>query len=212
MTDKIVINEDQMLMKFSPEELKLKKDTIDKLRKLWKEKDFNSIINTAKQAIENLPNKALGEGDSDMSEIYFLLASAIKELEPDNKDIKQYALLSANFNRLSKNSMWLIREANSQFSDKSKIMRLQVIGDFFFIHNKEEIKQAFKTIYSVVAESKEEAMDFIKEFEREEIKDSLRIDKSYEYDSKPDMPKGVYETMKLFTWIDKEEDNSELKK
>lgn len=203
--NKIVIDENQMVMKFSAEESILKNDTIEQLRKLWKEKKYNAIIDLAKKALAKLPTKALGEGDKVMSEICFLLASSLRELGQDSDDIKKYAFMSANFNRLSKNSMWLIREINNQFSDKSKIMRLQVVGDFFFISNNEEIKQTFKTIYSVVSESEKEALEFIKEFEREEIKNTLRIDKSYEYEFKPELPKGVYETMKLFTWVDKDD-------
>ncbi|MFC2130367.1 hypothetical protein ACFLSQ_02920 [Bacteroidota bacterium] len=204
--EKIVLAENEITMKFTEEESFLKKSALKNLIKLWQKKDYNNLINTANEALEKLPGKAFGEGDKEIAEIYFLLASAMRESNKDLKVAKKYALKAAEFNRLDKNILWLIRELSGKYSEKTILMRVQIFGKMYRMYNNEEVEDIFKTVYGIAAENEEEAFEFIKEFERREVTQNMKILKAVNHGAKPDLPKGIYETMKLLVWFEKEDD------
>ncbi len=203
MSAKKVVPEGKLAMKFTNEQAELKKETVEKLAKLLKEKKFDEIINEAQSALNKLPTEPLGDGDKDISNIYFLLASAHWEKNEPPEIYKEYALKSAHFNRMNKGALWLIREANNEFSDNAVLLRLQVAGNYYYMDANEKVKQPFRTVYTAIADDSEDAMKYVKEFERDEIKDSLELIKATNRGKKPKEPKGVYEAAKLVGWYEK---------
>jgi hypothetical protein len=173
--------------------------------KYLKEKNFSELLNIAEIPLKILPNEALGEGDKEMSEIYFLYSSALKEIGADIDLVKKYAIKSFHFNRINKNALWLIREIDNILSPETKLYRLQIIGTMYRMYKTEEIKDVFRTIYTVAAEDENKALDFIRKYDRPETTQALEILKTYDLGLRADLPQGIYETMKLMLWVDGEE-------
>ncbi|MFH1050952.1 MAG: hypothetical protein V1779_08520 [bacterium] len=199
---KIILKENELKMQFTDEELKFKKNCLKTIVRFWKNKEFSQLIRYAKDSSKNLPANAYGNGDKQIAEIYYLLASAMVETKYAKLEALEYALKSAHFNRLDKNILWLIREIKSSYSQKNQLKRIQIKGKLTYIYKSEELTDIFKTIYTVAAETNEEALEFIKEYEREEIGQSMEIVKVFELGPRPELPKGIFETMKLMTWFE----------
>ncbi len=199
---KIVLKESELKMQFSDDELKYKKECLKNIVRFWKNREFSQLCRYATDSAQKLPQRAYGEGDKEISEIYSLLASAMIEISGDKNEALKYALKSAHFNRSNKNILWLIRELKYHLSDNTQLKRIQIKGKLTYIYKSEELTDIFKTIYTVAAETNEEALEYIKEFEREEIGQSMEIVKVFELGPRPELPKGIYETMKLMTWFE----------
>jgi hypothetical protein len=73
------------------------------------------------------------------------------------------------------------------------------------MYKTEEIKDVFRTIYTVAAEDENKALDFIRKYDRPETTQALEILKTYDLGLRADLPQGIYETMKLMLWVDGEE-------
>lgn len=203
--NKIVLSEDSLAQKFTDEQKELKKTTFKNMVKLLKEKKFSEMLSIAESPLKILPNEALGEGDNEMSEIYFLFASAYKEIGADIDTIRKNAIKSFHFNRLNKNSLWLIRELDNILSPETKLFRLQIIGKIYRMYKTEEVKDVFRTIYTVAAEDENKALEYIKKYDRPETVQELEILKTYDLGLRADLPQGIYETMKMMQWVDGEE-------
>lgn len=197
---KVVIDGENLVANYSKELKKKITDTLKHMIGLIKNKDYSGIINYAKDEITHLPQEAVGDGYKDLAEIYSILATSYYETGDRSEKTLKLALKAASFNRQSKPAMWLIRELNNKYSPDSMYYRLKVDGQIVVDIKGEVITNKFRTIYSVLADSPEEAMVFVKAFERFEIKDTLKLAKASEIGKKPDLPKGVYETMKLISW------------
>lgn len=199
---KIILTENELKMQLSDEEIKFKKECLKNIIRYWKNKEFSQLVWFAKDSITKLPANSYGIGDPDISQIYFLFASAMKELNYDKTEILPYAIKSGYFNRLDKNTLWLIRELKSEFSENTQLKRLQVKGKITYNIKSEEITDNFKTIYTIATETNEEALQYIREFERQEIAQNLEIVKVFDLGPRPELPKGIYETIKLMAWFD----------
>ena len=123
---KIILKENELKMQFTEDELQFKKDCLKNVIRFWKNKQFSQLTGYAKESVLKLPSKAYGDGDKDISEIYYLLASSIRELEWGQDESLAYALKSGQFERLNKNVLWLIRDIKSQFSEQTQLKRIQV--------------------------------------------------------------------------------------
>lgn len=204
MQSKIVIEEGKLIQNFTEEQKELKQVTFKKLVQLLKEKNFSEMIALLQSPLKILPQEVLGEGDKEMSEIYFLYASALKETSTNSEVIKKYAVKSFHFNRMNKNALWLIRELDNIADTETKLFRLQIIGKMYRMFRDEEIKDIFRTIYTVAANNEVIALDYIKKSERAEIAQDLEIIKTFDLGLRADLPQGIYETMKLMLWVDGE--------
>lgn len=204
-----LIIESEISPDYSPELLQMKNDILAELRKLWLKKDFTELVQYGNKQLERLPHRAIGSGDKEIAEIFFLIGSALRELNSNDPKIKEYALQAAHFDRFNANIQWLLRETHREFSKDSKYFRLQAEGKAVYLIKGEKIVQPFRTLYGVVAENESEALGLIREFEREEIRDSLHIRKSSTYGDKPELPKGIYETSKLIMWVASNEESEE---
>lgn len=205
---KVIVEEKDLLARYSEEII----NNIKKVRKqiviLWKDKKYAELLEFGLKEIEKLPNEPKGDGNKQISEIYFLIASSMLETGADKSQVKEMAIKSANFDRESKNALWLLREVNNQYSDNSVYFKIKVEGSFYLFVKDQVIEQPFKTVYGVNAESEDEALEFVKEFERKEVSDSLKILKANETSKKPELPKGVYETMRLIVKVEENKDDN----
>jgi|GEM_PF-5344738 len=199
---KIILKENELKMFFTEDDIIFKKECLKTIVRFWKNKQFSQLIDYAKDSVLKLPKNAYGDGDKEISEIYFLLASALKEKQFNSAIILPYAIKAGYFNRIDKNVLWLIREVKSLISDKTQLKRIQVKGKLTYIYHSEELTDIFKTIYTIACETTEEALIFIKEFERNVISQSMEIVKVFDLGPRPELPKGIYETMKLMAWFD----------
>lgn len=178
-----------------------------KMIELWKDKLFLEVEAIGEAALEEIPSEPQGEGDKRISDIYLLTASAKAEIDAEQPEIKKYAVKAIQFNRQNKAAMWLIRKLNSKFSLNSKYMSVEVAGNFIAPIKKElPVETPFLTIYACVAENPEEAMEYIKEIEREEIVDSLELREHKIIKPEPELPKGVYETNPLYGFPPQEDE------
>ena len=199
---KIILKENELKMQFTEDELNFKKDCLKNIIRFWKNKQFLQLYRYAKDSLSKLPEKAYGGGDKEISDIYYLLASATMEIGYEKEEAVNFAIKAGHFDRTEKNVLWLIRDLKKIISDKTQLKRLQIKGKLTYIYHSEELTDTFKTIYTVAAETNEEAFNFIKEFERPEISQNMEIVKVYELGPRPELPKGIYETMKLMAWFE----------
>ncbi len=186
-----------LLADYSEEVIVFKRNLVKELRKLWKNKEYEKVEQEGQAGIDKLPKEPVGEGDKDIAEIYLLTGSAVWELHKDDNRALELAKKAANFDRNSRGAMWLIREVKNQYSDNSKYYILEVTGEHF-APTKEGVKLLpFKTMYTAVADDPDEAMQFVREFEREEIVDSIELKGVKEAEKEGDLPKGIYSTIGL---------------
>lgn len=188
---------DQLLPNFDKEIIELKRSSLEELKKYWAKREFQNIVDIGRDVLSRLPAEAKGEGDKDISEIYFLTASALREIDKSSDEIMQMAHKSVNFNRNHLGSMWLIRELNSSFSDNSKFFKISVSGEYYAPTRDGVELVPFMTFYGVVADNPDEAMEFIKEFERPEIKNNIQLKDFHEAETESKLPKGIYSTSNL---------------
>ncbi len=205
MDNKIILKENEITLKLSHKQENLIIETLKLIVKNFKEKNYNTIIEIVKNSIPKLPSKAFGEGNIKISDIYFLYASSLKEINADKDEVIHYAKKSYEFNRLNKNALWLIRDVNNILSDKTQLLRLQILGKLYRYYKGELITDHFKTIYTVAADNKDEAIKYIKDIERPEVVQEIKVVKTFELGNRPELPQGVYETMKLIQWFDEED-------
>ena len=206
---KYIVDQSKLIARYDEETLKKIMEVKSQLLQFLKAKDYKSIIEYGQAEIKNIPEEALGEGNTDISEIYSLTGTALLQTAGDKDRALELAMKAAEFDRTSKSAMWLIREIDNRMSDKSHYYRMQVIGTMYIFVKDEVIDQPFRTIYGVCAETPEEAMEFICRFERKEVNQNLEMLKYTDTGSRPELPKGVYETMRLIVQVDENQEDNE---
>ena len=183
----------------------LKRGLVKELRKLWQEKNYGKVITYVEGVLDKLPEKPIGGGDKDFSEIYLIYGSSIWEETKDKVKAKPFAEKSAAFDRMNKGAMWLLRELRNEYSENSKYFLMEEMGEHY-APTKEGVQLfPFKTMYSVVAETPEEAWEMIIEYEREEISGKLELLNVKEAKKEGDLPKGVYSNTNLIVMQRQEE-------
>lgn len=208
MSEEKDIKFEDLLPGYSKEIRELKQKAANEMKELWRSGDFKKLMEVGNDYISELPSKPVGIGDKDISSVYLLHSTAVWELTKNKDEALKYALKSAAFDRKNKAAMWLIREINSHQSEKTTHYRIEVEGRYYAPVKKDIVEMPFLTLYGVVAESPEEAMDYIKQFERDEIKDTIKFREAKELEPKPDIPKGIYSTHDLVA-LPEEEDEAE---
>lgn len=191
------IPEEKLLKDYTPEIRARKRQYFDELRKLWTRREFNSLIEMGYQAIDILPKYPEGNGDKEISGIYMLLGSAIWEIEKNTEKTLPLAKLAVQFDRTNKGAMWLLRECNAKYSDDSKYLRCLIKGNLYVKSADEYKVHTFHSVYGVVAETSEDAMKYIREYERNEICDNLELKSFEDIGLKPELPQGIYAVSEL---------------
>jgi hypothetical protein len=162
-----------------------------------KERRFDSIIKYIENILAEIPTTPIGKGDRDISDVLFFYASSLWEVYRNRNEVLKYACMSLQYNRENEKVLWLIRECKAVYSGKSKYYQIDVKGEYLHSSNGKSALIPFTTIYGVVAETPEQALQYIKEIERDEIKESLVILRHREISSKPELPQGVYSMKSL---------------
>jgi len=190
---------DKLIKNYSPEIRELKRKSFNEMRRLWSRHDFESLIDIGSLAIEELPQIPEGNGDKEISGIYMLLGSAIWAKDKDKEKTLLLAKKAVQFDRHCKGAMWLLRECMGKFSENSIYYRILVKGKLYVKAGDEYNVHTFHSAYGVVAQSPDEAMEFIRDFEREEICNNLELTSVEDIDAKPELPMGVYAVSELIT-------------
>jgi hypothetical protein len=198
LSEKLTYKGRELFKEYSQETIKRKKSLLTELKRLWKKGDKQLLIDHALAEMEKLPKVPAGEGDKEIAEIYLIAASAIWESGKDREKTLELAKIGAEFDRMNKGIMWLLREARGDYSYKAKYLKIDVEGECPYPdQNKEIVMEPFITFYAVVADDCDEALELIRDYERIEVKDSISIKSCKEVNPAPDLPKGIYQTMNL---------------
>ena len=129
----------------------------------------------------------------DLASIYSALSMAYFNFKELNKAI-DFAWKAIQTYKNNSQAAWHIREIENQYSKNSKGFRIMLEGTWHFPFEDETDCPGFFTNYDVVAENEEEALLFMKRFEPEEVRSSLKITEAEVICDAPDQPKGIYST------------------
>lgn len=152
------------------------------------------IIELAKEELEHIPSPEDEEAASTLSRICATIATACWYEEKEQAEILHYLRQSIVYDRSNPDAAWLFREMDPQFSDSPIYFELVVQGTLVAEEVSEELEsQTFLTTYGVVADSEEEALNYIKTFEIDAIdKKSLRIVSQETEAADTEDAKGIY--------------------
>ena len=174
------------------------KDILTLCKQHWKEKKYSELIEYAQPLAKDFPKMPHGKKDIVISEILLLLAMSFKEEESKDNDLAlDFAFKSAIFDRESEAVQWLIRQIKNEVSERNKYFKIEVEGEIKGNAKGEEVTDVFHTLYGVVAETSEEALELIVEFENPAIRDTIKLFNSEEVRREPKLPKGIYKTSQI---------------
>ena len=100
---------------------------------------------------------------------------------------------SISLDKANQRAAWLIREIADEKSESAKSWRIVVEGRWAQPFEDSDRDYGFHANYLVVAENPDEALDYIRIFEPEEVRFTLKIRSAVDLDPQPEAPKGVYE-------------------
>lgn len=135
------------------------------------------ILEIAESDMDNFPSPADDEEFETMAGILAKIANAHWEEKDDVDGAKELLKLAFHYFRNHPDAMWLWREMQPVFADDAKAFAIEVTGTFL---NREELGDVsgrnYHTYYQVLAESLEDAVELIKEYEIDAIdKDALKV-------------------------------------
>lgn len=129
-----------------------------------------------------------------LSRIMTQVAQAYWYEDEDEDTVEHYLKMAIAFDRSNPDALYLRRELDHQFSEKSRTFELSIQGQF-----RQEIQEQeaqlipFQTRYQVIADSEEEALEFISNYESDDISASnLQIVASQSEPNQDEELKGVY--------------------
>lgn len=120
-------------------------------------------------------------------------AYALWKLNSDIDMAYNHLQTSLLYDKLNPRTAWIIREINNEFAADSKYYRVLIEGEWYPPEPNED-EYNFFTSYDVVASTEEEALEYIKFFEPDELKDSIKIHETEVLEKNIKDNKGVYET------------------
>jgi tetratricopeptide (TPR) repeat protein len=108
---------------------------------------------------------------------------------------------SVALDKLNRRAAWLLREIADEKAPNAKSWQVVVEGIWSEAFEDADEPYGFLAEYIVVAESPEEALEYISIFEPEEVRESLKVRSATEGDDQPDTPKGVYEAGAVYRFF-----------
>jgi tetratricopeptide (TPR) repeat protein len=108
------------------------------------------------------------------------------------------AIEAVEFDKSNTRAAWIIREIADERSPDAKGWRMVVEGKWPQPFDDSEKDYGFFANYTVVADSAEEALEYIRPFEPEEVRFTLKINSAVDLEPQPDAPKGVYEAVAAY--------------
>jgi tetratricopeptide (TPR) repeat protein len=121
----------------------------------------------------------------------------------DRDAAARHAWRAIQIEKRQETAAWLVREITDQRSKTAKYVRVIVCGRWHEPIEGENDPPGFFVNYDVVAEDEREALEFIRPFEPEPVRDSLTVDDASIREDAPDEPKGVYRVLTgylFFPW------------
>ncbi len=166
------------------------------------------IITLAKEELPRIPSPEDEESASTLSRICAYIATACWYEDKSEAEILHYLRQSVVYDRSNQDAAYLFREMDPQFSESPKYYELVIQGNLLPEEVNEDIpSQTFLTTYGVIADSEEEALEYIKIFEIDAIdKDSLTVVNAEVENADSEDAKGVYMVGGFGFFEEKEED------
>ena len=96
---------------------------------------------------------------------------------------------------------WLIREIADEKSETAKGWRIVVEGRWPQPFEDSDKDYGFYANYTVVADTPEEALEYIRAFEPEELRFTLKINSAVDLEPQADAPKGVYDAIAAYQFF-----------
>lgn len=161
-----------------------------KLELLNKWKQHNKCIAVGEKCIDK--SKKNEHYNTDLSRIHYEVAKAYWVKEENKEKALTHIFAAIEQDNSNSNAMILLRVIEDKKSDKSKYFRMHIEGKSRGVtKSKEEIMSFFST-YDVVAEDKNEALEYIKRFEPKAVPDSIMIKECEVLKKNINDCKGVY--------------------
>ncbi|NJD56089.1 MAG: hypothetical protein FIA94_06750 [Nitrospirae bacterium] len=154
-------------------------------------------LNKIEEAI-SLANRVLSElSDKDNdAELRDRVAAALGSLRlmngEDKKVVRQWAIYSAKNHTRSRMLLALIRDIDAKYSETANYYRLLIHGIIPITSPRYREAKGFYTTYDVVADNADEGLRYIRDFEDDDVKGNLFIDKEDLMQQRSNDPKGVY--------------------
>lgn len=145
----------------------------------------------ASRAFEKWTDEDREDAPEDTAVIFWQLAKVFLQAGSDKERSRYYAMQAVAFDRNDKRFLALIRDIDAMYSAKAKYYRFIAEGKWPELYSDGEA-QGFFCNYDVIADSKIEALEFIKALEDEEIAKTIKINESEVLRKKTRDPKGVY--------------------
>lgn len=152
--------------------------------------DYDEAIRRGEEILATM-DMDRDEADDIRSRIEASLGEAYWRGQSDRGRAMELVWQSLAHNRISEGAMWLLREIEGQVSPGAVSYQIMVEGALPE-RDEEGRRWGFFSTYDVVADSVEEAMDYIRRFEGEEISPSLCVSEYEAIEASPSDPKGVY--------------------
>lgn len=152
------------------------------------------LINEAIELAEN--TIAIWNGDETGGDIVGRIAASLGRMwisqgKPQS-EVREWAFNSLKYDETNEMLLSLIRDIDDKYSDSAKYFRLFVHCMIPFTHPSYGDVIGYFVTYHVVADTKDEALLFAREFEDEDFRMNLTIEESEILELRPDSPKGVY--------------------
>ncbi|UCG15809.1 MAG: hypothetical protein JSV19_10985 [Phycisphaerales bacterium] len=151
---------------------------------------YDEVITLGQRCLED----AEGEADPELrAALEARLGQAYWEGHQDRDRALAHAWNALRYCRDDESALWLIREVENRISPKAKYYRLLVEGDWDQTDD-EGREMGCIVSFGVVAESPEQALEYVRRFEEAtyNMAQRLRIDECDEIEPSPDRPCGVY--------------------
>lgn len=110
-------------------------------------------------------------------------------------------------NKENRRAAWLLREILDERSPEAKAWRITVEGRWAQPYEDSDKDYGFFATYTVVADTPEEALEFIRPFEPEEVRFTLKLNTAVDIEPQPDNPKGVYEAVGAYQFFPLDEES-----
>ena len=161
-----------------------------KLELLNKWKQHNKCIAVGEKCIGK--SKDNEHYNADLSRIHYEVAKAYWVKEKNKDKALKHIFAAIERDNSNSNTMRLLRVIEDKRSGKSKYFRINIEGQAQGVTKLKGKIMNFISTYDVVAENKNEALDYIKRFEPEAVPDSMMIKECEVLKKNINDHKGVY--------------------
>ena len=152
------------------------------------------IIEMAETHLDDLPVADDEDSFEAMANIFSKIANAFWEEKDDLETAKRYLKVAFHYERNNQDALWLWREMDPEFGTSPKAYTIEMSGSFKLDPELAEVAgKLYQTNYGVIAESVEEAVEFVRAYEIDAVNtDSFQVLSVEEEEAESDEAKGVY--------------------